>query len=122
MIKATKPDDCSLYKTLGIIKGKWKPLILYHLKNDTQRYNALHRLIVSVSPRILTLQLRELEKHKLIRRHIYTEVPPRVEYSLTKLGKSLIPILENLAEWRKYYNIDSDNAEPNNLVSRLKEK
>ena len=99
MAKAIKPNDCPVYKAIGKIDGKWKVLILYQLKDGTKRFNALHKLIVGVSQRILTLQLRELEQEGLINRRIYAEVPPRVEYSLTELGDTIIPLLDNFAEW-----------------------
>lgn len=103
MTEAINPNNCPLYITLEMIKGKWKPLILYYLGNGTYRFNHLHRLILGVSQRMLTLQLRELEEHGLINREVYDEVPPRVEYSLTDSGKSLLPILENLYDWGEQY-------------------
>ena len=99
MTKPPEHTDCPVYTTLKMIGGKWKPLIFYHLKDGKQRFNYLHRAIAGISQRILTLQLRELEQYGLIERKVYAEVPPRVEYSLTELGKSLIPLVENLAGW-----------------------
>lgn len=94
-----KPNDCLVYKAIGKINGKWKPSILYQLRGGKKRFNDLHRSIAGVSQRILTLQLRELEQENLIVREVYAEVPPRVEYALTKLGETIIPLLDALADW-----------------------
>ena len=111
MAKPLEHSDCPVYTTLKMIGGKWKPLIFYHLKDGKQRFNYLHRAIAGISQRILTLQLRELEQYGLIDRQIYAEVPPRVEYSLTELGESLIPVLENLADWESQYrNFDVNKS------------
>jgi DNA-binding HxlR family transcriptional regulator len=90
---------CALEAALNVIGNKWKGAILYHLLNGTKRFNELRRLIPSVTQRMLTLQLRELEKHEIILRKIYPQVPPKVEYSLTDSGKKLKPILLSLREW-----------------------
>ena len=82
-----------------MIGNKWKGVILYHLLDGTKRFNELRRLIPSVTQRMLTLQLRELEIDRVISRKIYPEVPPKVEYSLTEFGLSLKPILLSLREW-----------------------
>lgn len=90
---------CSVEAALDVIGNKWKGVILFHLLDGTKRFNELRRLIPSVTQRMLTLQLRELEKDKVINRKVYPEVPPKVEYSLTKLGSTLEPILLALREW-----------------------
>lgn len=90
---------CSVEAALDVIGNKWKGVILFHLLSGKKRFNELRRLIPSVTQRMLTLQLRELESDKVIIRTIFPEVPPRVEYELTKLGESLRPILLQLKEW-----------------------
>lgn len=99
MTKAMKPNDYPVYRAMKKINGKWKPLILYQLRDGTKRFNVLHRSIIGVSQRILTLQLRQLEQERLVDRKVYAEVPPRVEYSLTDLGATIVPLLDNFAEW-----------------------
>ena len=86
--------------TLYMIGGKYKPLILnYLIENKTKRFNEMLRYMKPISQRTLTNQLRELEEDGLINRKVYAEVPPRVEYSITKKGKSLSKILEAMCEW-----------------------
>lgn len=86
--------------TLDVIGGKWKPLVIYELKEGTLRFG---QLLTKVQPRItqrmLTKELRELEKDGLVTRTVYLQVPPKVEYSLTEKGASLIPILDQLCDW-----------------------
>lgn len=84
---------------MKFIGGKWKPIILYYLKEGTKRFAELARYIPQASGKVLTAQLRELERDGIIRRKIFPTVPPKVEYSLTVLGKSLRPVLEALADW-----------------------
>jgi DNA-binding HxlR family transcriptional regulator len=85
--------------TLDVIGGKWKPLILYELNDETLRFShLLDRVQPKITQRMLTKQLRQLEEDGLITRKVYAQVPPKVEYSLTKTGKSLIPILDLLCE------------------------
>ena len=85
---------------MGIIAGKWKPAVIYALvSNGTLRFNDLRRLIPGVSQRMLTQQLRDLERHGIVKRALYPQVPPRVEYSLTKLGRSLHPIFKSVCRW-----------------------
>jgi DNA-binding HxlR family transcriptional regulator len=79
--------------------GKWKPVILFHLKGGPRRFNALRRLIPLVTQRVMTAHLRELERDGIIYRRIFEVVPPRVEYSLTPLGTTLMPILDSMANW-----------------------
>lgn len=90
---------CPVELTLGIIGGKWKGMILYHLLEGTMRFNEIKRRIGDVTQRMLTKQLRELEANGIIYRHVYAEVPPKVEYSLTEKGETLRPILLALRDW-----------------------
>lgn len=90
---------CPVEATLGVIGGKWKPLILWHLKGEVLRYNTLQQTLPGISPKMLTKQLRELEEDGIVKREMYPEIPPRVEYSLTDFGRTIIPVLEALAEW-----------------------
>ncbi|MEZ5335208.1 MAG: helix-turn-helix domain-containing protein [Methanolobus sp.] len=94
---------CPVEATLGVIGGKWKPLILWSLKEDTLRYSSLQQDLPGISPRMLTKQLRELEEDGIVKRKMYPEIPPRVEYSLTELGKTIIPVLEALCQWGTGY-------------------
>ena len=91
--------NCPVKLTTDIIGGKWKPLILYYLKGGTLRFGELQRLIPGATKKMLTQQLRELERDDIINRKVYAEVPPKVEYSLTIHGESLRPILELMAAW-----------------------
>jgi DNA-binding HxlR family transcriptional regulator len=94
---------CPVEATLDLIDGKWKAVILYHLLNDTVRFNELRRRLSRITQRMLTRQLRELEADGLIHREIYAEVPLRVEYSLTTLGRSLEPVVRMLWTWGNQY-------------------
>lgn len=99
-----KQYNCYFELTLDIIGGKWKPIILYYINsNKVARHSELKRFIPSINERMLTRQLRELEDDNLINRVIYPVVPPKVEYTLTEIGKDLIPILELLVKWGKNY-------------------
>jgi transcriptional regulator, MarR family len=92
--------DWPMDATLDVIGGKWKPLIIYELNDETLRFSQLlDRLQPRISQRMLTKQLRQLEEDGLISRKVYTQVPPKVEYSLTEMGKSLMPILYQLCVW-----------------------
>lgn len=92
---------CSLNLAMKIIGGKWKILILWHLNKGVLRFAELRRALPGISKKVLTEALRELEEHQIINRKIYADIPPKVEYSITNLGKSLIPALNILAEWGK---------------------
>ncbi|MBR0712764.1 helix-turn-helix domain-containing protein [Bradyrhizobium liaoningense] len=94
---------CPVEATLDLIDGKWKAVILYHLLDDTVRFNELKRRLSRITQRMLTRQLRELEAAGLIHRRIYAEVPLRVEYSLTALGRTLEPVVRMLWTWGKQY-------------------
>ncbi|OQY25114.1 MAG: transcriptional regulator [Desulfobacteraceae bacterium 4572_35.2] len=90
---------CTVAVTLEVIGGKWKSLILWHLREKTLRFSQLQRRLARVTQKMLTQQLRDLERDGLVYRQVYAEVPPRVEYSLTDLGRSVIPILNLMCEW-----------------------
>ena len=87
---------CPVTQTQDIIAGKWKIIILWNLSTQTRRFNELQRLLPNISKGILTRQLRELEEDNMVHREVYKEVPPKVEYSLTPLGQSFIPILQSM--------------------------
>lgn len=94
---------CAIEAALDVIGNKWKGVILFHLLDSKKRFNELRRLIPSVTQRMLTLQLRELERDEVIHREIYPQVPPKVEYSLTSYGAKLEPLLQGLREWGDRY-------------------
>ena len=94
---------CTVSVTLEIIGGKWKSLILWHLSFKTLRFSQLQRRLAKVTQKMLTQQLRELERDGLVHREVYAEVPPRVEYSLTERGTSVVPILQQMYQWGKDY-------------------
>ena len=93
--------DCPVRLTAETIGGKWKPLILYYLEGGTRRFSELQRLIPGSNKKMLTKHLRELERDELIHRNVFAQVPPRVEYSLTRHGQSLRPILVQMSAWGK---------------------
>lgn len=99
MTKKQINKSCPVSATIHLIGGKYKALLLWHLTNQTLRFNELRRLIPEATPKMLTQQLRELESDGLIIRKVYPVVPPKVEYSLTKRGKSLFPILQAMYHW-----------------------
>jgi DNA-binding HxlR family transcriptional regulator len=92
-------DFCPIETTLAVVGGKWKALILYHLKFGPARFNVLKRLIPAVTQRMLTQHLRDLEADGIVLRDVKAVVPPHVEYSITPLGRTLTPILEAMVEW-----------------------
>lgn len=93
---------CAMDITMGYIGGKWKAIVLWYLRKDAKRFSELKRLIPGITEKMLSLQLKQLEKDGIIKRKIYAEVPPRVEYSLSEEGKSLKPVLEEIASWGRY--------------------
>jgi len=95
--------QCPVEATLQLIGGKYKSLILWHLINKTLRFNELSKLITSATPKMLTQQLRELEEDGLVHRTVYPVVPPKVEYTLTTFGESIIPVLEAMCTWGTNY-------------------
>jgi DNA-binding HxlR family transcriptional regulator len=99
-----KMFNCEKELTLYVIGGKWKMLILWHLgKEGTKRFGELKALMPGITQRMLVNQLRELEEDLIVERKVYPVVPPKVEYSLTEQGKSLMPILDSMYKWGKNY-------------------
>ena len=110
--KKAKPlPACPVETTLTLIGDKWKVLILRDLLPGTKRFGELKKSIGSVSQKVLTAQLRAMEENRLVHREVYAEVPPRVEYSLTELGKSLKPILDSMWAWGKDYKKQQELAD-----------
>lgn len=107
---------CAVEATLSVIGGVWKPVLVFHLLNGKLRFNALCRVIPSATPRMITLQLRELEADGIVKRTVFPEVPPKVEYELTELGQSLTPVLLNMRDWgerlQKLDSADRQMASP----------
>ena len=98
-----KTNQCPVQETLERIGGKYKALILWHLSEGTMRFSELRNAIPQATPKMLTQQLRELEAQDLIRRQVYPVIPPKVEYSLTELGISLMPVLIAMRDWGANY-------------------
>ncbi len=95
---------CEIELTLEILSGKWKALIIWNLHlHEVIRYNEFRRLIPSITQKMLTQQLKELERYGIVLRKEYPSVPPMVEYELTEMGKELIPIMEAMDQWGKKY-------------------
>lgn len=102
-----KKYHCPVEASIDVIGGKWKPLILWHLSEKTMRFSELQATLPGITQSMLTKQLRELELNGIIRRKVYPQVPPKVEYSLTKSGKTVTPILDILNEWGEEHFGDS---------------
>ncbi|MBO9879813.1 MULTISPECIES: helix-turn-helix domain-containing protein [Xanthomonas] len=105
-------SGCAVEVTLSVIGGVWKPVILFHLLSGKKRFMELTRLVPNATQRMLTLQLRELEEDGVIVRHVYPQVPPKVEYALTPLGHSLAPVLISLREWGEAYRSNDLSRAP----------
>ena len=101
--KIPKNYDCGMAVLMEIIGGKWKSYLLFLINSGIQRPTELQKAIPEASRRVLDLQLRELEFHGIIQRTIYKEVPPKVEYSLTEFGNSLLPIIMEMDKWGNGY-------------------
>jgi DNA-binding HxlR family transcriptional regulator len=97
-VKSDRPT-CPVERTLDILGGRWKVLILRELFVEVKRFNQLHRALHGITQKMLTQQLREMEADGLIHREVYPQVPPKVEYSLTPLGDSLKPVLDAMHDW-----------------------
>ena len=104
-------ENCPVEATLDLIGGKYKALILWHLSDRTLRFSELRSRIPKATPKMLTQQLRELETQALVHREVYPVIPPKVEYSLTETGRSLLPILVAMRDWGADY-LRSKDQEP----------
>lgn len=97
--KSIEPHQCPVTFTMSKIGGKWKPIILFLIDKGANRFGILHRGIDGISKQMLTKQLREMEKDGILERKIFAEIPPRVEYYITDLGRSLFPIIHSMKAW-----------------------
>lgn len=106
-----KEYPCCTSLTMGVIGGKWKTVILYHLIDNKLRYNELRKQIPKLTERALSLQLKALEEDGIVHRKVYTSKPPmKVEYSLTELGETLVPLVKSIANWGDYaLSIEGNN-------------
>src|SRR5688572_7189767 len=104
MAKSKKSVSCYVEATLRVIGGRWKVLVMQQLLASPKRFSALHRELMGISHRTLTKQLRELEADGIVRRKVFAQIPPRVDYSLTKLGESLRPVLMAMERWGEEYS------------------
>ena len=122
--KNNKHYNCPVEATLDVIGGKWKPLILWQLRAEKLRFSGLQQSMQGISPKMLTKQLRELEADGLVLREAYPEIPPRVEYSLTEFGKTVLPVLDALCEWgngylcREYIRDKNENVKTADSISQ----
>lgn len=105
-------EICPVAATLNLIGGKYKALILWYLSDGRRRFSELRKMIATATPKMLTQQLRELEAQHLIHREVFPVVPPKVEYSLTETGRSLMPILTAMRDWGAEY-LRGKDVEPN---------
>ncbi|MBL7809153.1 MAG: helix-turn-helix transcriptional regulator [Saprospiraceae bacterium] len=90
---------CALDLTMHYIGGKWKTIVLWYLRNDKKRFSELKKQIPDITEKMLSLQLKSLEEDGIVKRTVYAEVPPRVEYELTDFGRTLRPVVEAIAKW-----------------------
>lgn len=97
---------CPAELTLEFIAGRWKIIILWHLAQGVKRSSQLSQAITGISRRVLTQQLRQMERDGLVSREVFAQVPPRVDYSLTPLGESLMPIVEAMCEWARTHQAE----------------
>lgn len=119
MIKFQNTEyQCSMELTLDLIGGKWKSLILWYLRESVMRFSELKKTLPRITPKMLTQQLRELEQNGLVYRFVYTQVPPKVEYSLTEAGKSLLPILATLCQWGLNYVNEIESTDKKALCQK----
>lgn len=103
MKRLNSKSGCAVEVTLSVMGGTWKPIILFHLLPGKKRFSELSRAIGAITQRMLTLQLRELEEAGIVERTVHAEVPPRVDYALTELGRSLQPVLIAMRNWGQEY-------------------
>ena len=110
-----RKTNCPAEITLTMIGGRWKVLLLYHLFQGVKRFSQLQRAVPDITQKMLTQQLREMERDGLVHREVYPEVPPKVEYSMTPLGMTLEPVVRAMCEWGMKYKegrLDQHSIEP----------
>lgn len=107
-----QPEWCPIEQTLGVIGGVWKVIIIRELLQETRRYGYLHRALHGVTHKMLTQQLRELEGDGVVHRKVYPQVPPKVEYSLSLLGRRLEPLLQAMQRWGTDFAAEAGPAMP----------
>jgi DNA-binding HxlR family transcriptional regulator len=105
-------SNCPMHRSMAILGTKWKPIIIYALRERKARFGQLHAMVGSISKKVLSSTLRELEADGILLREEFKELPPRVEYTLTEKGKSLLPIIIQLAEWDNRHYMQSKGAHP----------
>lgn len=103
-------SPCPVTTTLSVIGGKWKPIILFVIKDEKKRFGEIKKIIPAISQKMLTQQLRELEEDGIVHRKVYPVVPPKVEYSLTDYGRTLIPILDAMETWGQTHRKTAQSA------------
>ena len=109
--------QCPVDAVLSVIGGKYKPIILYHLLDQKHRFSELQRFVPQSTPKMLTQQLRELERDGIVHREVFAVVPPKTEYSITDFGRTLRPILLSMCEWGETYMHDSIRPKTDALYS-----
>ena len=103
---------CAVEATLAVVGGRWKPVLLFHLLEGRKRFSDLCRAVPNATQRMITLQLRELEADGVVARHVFAQVPPRVEYELTELGRSLEPLLLQMRDWGERFRATAQSRRP----------
>ena len=106
-----RKQKCPAETTLRVIGGRWKTLLLYHLFQGVKRFSELQHTIDGISQKVLTQQLRELERDGIVHREVFPQVPPRVEYSLTSLGESLKPVIDEMCRWGVMFDLRHASGE-----------
>jgi DNA-binding HxlR family transcriptional regulator len=106
-----RTSRCPAEFTLSMIGGRWKIPLIFHLLNGAKRFSELSRALAGVTQKMLTQQLREMERQGLVERKIYAQVPPKVEYSLTPLGRSLKPVVDAMCRWGEVHGTPADALE-----------
>lgn len=102
---------CPVHATMDVFAGKWKMLILFNLRNEIKRFGQLKNLIPGITQTMLSKQLQDLVNDQIVHREIYAEIPPRVEYSLTEIGQSLIPVISIMEKWGVEYIKNAEGSE-----------
>ncbi len=105
-----EPSFCPVTRTMSVIGGKWKPIIMWTVRGAARRFGEIRKMIPGITQKMLTQQLRELERDGIISRKVYAVVPPMVEYSLTEYGRTLTPILDAMAEWGAGHGESGDSS------------